>query len=129
MEFGPKLKEYRERAGVNQRQLALAAGLDPASINRFESGQRSPARRADVERLAAELGLGAGERDDLLWSAGYFPALYGRVPPTDPTLVLVARVLADDHLSEAEKAEYRTVVAAISRRWAGGSAAADGGGA
>ncbi len=118
MEFGLQLRVYREQAGLSQRDLANASGCDAASINRFESGKRNPSERSLVEGICDALGLGERERDDLLWSAGFLPGVYEGVPPTDPTLMLVARVLQAPELSEGERAEFRTVVETIARRWA-----------
>ncbi len=119
MEFGVRLKAYREAAGLSQNALARKSGLNPASINRLESGERSPSNRSLVEGICDALGLAPTERNELLGSAGHLPEVYASVPPTDPTLMLVARVLGDGRLAEDEKGEYRAVIEAISRRWAG----------
>jgi transcriptional regulator with XRE-family HTH domain len=119
MDFGAKLKMYRERAGLSQRDLARESGFDAASINRFESGKRSPDERARLEDICNALGLRGADRDDLLWSAGYLPAIYDAVPPTDPTLGAVARVLADERLTPEDKEEFRAVLGSLARRWQG----------
>ncbi len=119
MTFGSKLKEYREKAGLSQQDLARASSLDKASINRFESGQRSPSERARVEDICAALKVEGAQRDALLWSAGYLPAVYDTIPPTDPTLLAVARALAATGLDERERVELRTVVETIANRWVG----------
>lgn len=124
MEFGTKLRQYRERAGLSQRDLARESGFDAASINRFESGKRSPDDRARLEAICDALGLEGASRDDLLWSAGYLPAAYDAVPPTEPVLLRVAALLGDARIPEADRREFGMVVEAIARRWA---AAADGG--
>lgn len=118
MEFGLKLKAYREQAGLSQRDLAASSGCDAASINRFESGKRSPSERSLVEEICTALKLEGRERDDLLWSAGFLPEVYENIPPTDPALMMVARVLEARELSESDRAEFRTVIEAIARRWA-----------
>lgn len=117
MEFGAKLKAYRERAGMSQNALARAAGLNPATINRMEKGERSGSNPELVEKICDALGLTGADRDDLLGSAGHLPDVYERVPPSDPTLLAVAGVLADERLSEADRAELRTVLDALCRRW------------
>lgn len=119
MDFGTRLRGLRERAGLSQNALARASGLNPASINRLESGERSPGSREIVEQIAGALGLPPGDRDQLLGSAGHLPDAYARVPPTDATLLAVAGVLGDERLGEAERAEYRAVIEAVSRRWRG----------
>ena len=121
MEFGAKLKAYRGRAGMSQNALARASGLNPASINRLESGERSPSNRTVVEQICDALGLSPTERDDLLASAGHLPDVYARVPPSDPTLLGVAQVLADSQLTEADREEFRSVIESLSRRWIGTS--------
>lgn len=117
-EFSEKLKAYREGRGISQNALARASGLNPASINRLESGERSPSNRALVEQICSALGLSVPERDDLLTSAGHLPDVYASVPPSDPTLLAVAGVLAGDGMSADELAEFRGVIETISRRWA-----------
>jgi transcriptional regulator with XRE-family HTH domain len=41
--FGPRLKELREQAGLTQPQLAERAGLAKAGIANLEQGRTSPA--------------------------------------------------------------------------------------
>ena len=125
MGFGAKLKAYRERAGMSQNALARASGLNPASINRLESGERSPSNRTLIEQICDALGLDAGGRNDLLASAGHLPDVYERVKPSDPTLLAVAGVLGDERVSPEDKSEFRAVLDALARRW--GSATRPGG--
>jgi len=40
--FGDMLKSHRERAGLNRRQLALKAGINPAYLQRIETEIASP---------------------------------------------------------------------------------------
>lgn len=120
-EFSEKLRAYREGRGVSQNALARASDLNPASINRLESGERSPSNRALVERICSALALSPQERDDLLASAGHLPDVYASVPPSDPTLLAVAVVLAAEELSPEEVAEFRSVIEAVARRWLHGS--------
>jgi len=40
--FGKVLREYRDRAGLSQEELADAAGLDRTFIGMLERGQRQP---------------------------------------------------------------------------------------
>ena len=55
-EFGERLRRARERAGLGQRDLADAAGVGVATVNRLERGQ-TQARPVTVRRLAAALGV------------------------------------------------------------------------
>src|SRR5262245_54646362 len=41
--FGPRLRELRERAGLTQVQLAERAGLHPQGVVKLERGEREPA--------------------------------------------------------------------------------------
>ena len=117
VEFGAKLKAYRERAGMSQNALARASGLNPASINRLESGERSPSNRELVERICDALELEGPDRDDLLSTAGHLPNAYDLVSPSDPTLLTVARALGDPAVPPEDKAELRSIIEALCRRW------------
>jgi transcriptional regulator with XRE-family HTH domain len=106
---------------MSQNALARASGVDPANVNRYESGKRPPSNRAHVEQLAGALGLGAEERDELLASAGHAPDVYERVGLSDPTLRAVAAALGDEELSSEDRSEFRAVVEALARRWRAGT--------
>jgi transcriptional regulator with XRE-family HTH domain len=114
--FGQVLRTLRERAGLSQSALARRAGLDPSFVNRLESGQRG-ADRAVAEALIDGLGLAPADADRLLAAGGHLPALFARLGLHDPTLQLVAQVLADERLSPEERAAFRQVVELIGRRW------------
>jgi transcriptional regulator with XRE-family HTH domain len=47
-----RVRELREEAGVSQVRLAVAAGMDPATLNRLEMGKASPNLKT-LERLAS----------------------------------------------------------------------------
>jgi transcriptional regulator with XRE-family HTH domain len=55
------LTRLREERGWNRRELARAAGVDPATITRLERGDRDP-RAVTVARVA--MALGDGELHD-----------------------------------------------------------------
>jgi transcriptional regulator with XRE-family HTH domain len=40
--FGQRLRELRAERGVSQDTLALATGIHPTAIGRFERGDREP---------------------------------------------------------------------------------------
>lgn len=42
-EFATRLRQVRELAGMEQKELAALAGLPATSISHFESGRREPA--------------------------------------------------------------------------------------
>jgi transcriptional regulator with XRE-family HTH domain len=113
--FGALLRSYRERARLSQSALARQAGLDASFVNRVESGQRG-AEREPVEALIGALQLPSEEADRLLAAAGHLPALFVRVGLHDATLQLVARVLTDESLSAAERADFRRIVAQLGAR-------------
>jgi transcriptional regulator with XRE-family HTH domain len=113
--FGPLLRSYRERAGLSQSKLARLAGLDASFINRVESGQRG-AEREPVEALVGALQLPQEDADRLLAAAGHLPAVFVQVGLHDPTLQLVARILADEQLSEVDRTAFRRVVAQFGAR-------------
>lgn len=114
--FGGVLRGLRERAGLSQSALARQAGLDPSFVNRLESGQRG-ADRGVVDALARGMGLDAAATDRLLAAGGYLPGVIARLGFDDPTLQLVAQILADERLPPADRTEFRQVVEAIGRRW------------
>lgn len=114
--FGSLLRAYREQAGLSQSALARRASLDPSFVNRLESGQRS-AERSVAEKLVAALHLEAADADRLLAAGGHLPALFARVGLQDPTLQLVAQILADERLSPVDRDEFRQVVRMIGQRW------------
>lgn len=120
--FGMVLRGFRERAGLSQSALARRAGLDPSFVNRLESGQRG-ADRAVAEGLARALDLNPTEMDQLLAAGGHLPLLLARLGPQDPTLQLVARILADERLSDADRAAFRQVIELIGQRWSSTEAA------
>jgi DNA-binding XRE family transcriptional regulator len=64
--------QYLTTVPLSQGELARRAGIDPASVNRYEGGRKHPSR-ADAERLADGLDLGPTERAALLVAAGYWP--------------------------------------------------------
>ena len=55
-----RLKEWRERRFLTQRELAAAAGTTAATVNRLERG-RHAARISTVRKLAAALAVDPAE--------------------------------------------------------------------
>lgn len=55
-EFGKRLRQFREDAGLSQNALARLAGLDPTSLSRMETTLRGNPRRSTVDRLCRALG-------------------------------------------------------------------------
>lgn len=117
--FGPLLRDYRVRVGLSQNQLARRAGIDPAYVNRLErSGPDGGVpRRRIVLSLAAALELGPVDRERLLIAAGLCPESIARLGSWDPTLGLVAGVLADLRLSADDRADFRELLRIVAARW------------
>lgn len=110
--FGVLLATYRERVQRSRNGLALEVGVDPSYLTRIEHEEREPPRRDIVLALARGLRLTPFERNQLLVEAGHAP-----VVAWSPTLQSVVDVLEDWSLSEAERAEFASVVASVARRW------------
>ena len=106
-DFGELARRWRERAGLSQNALARRMGVNPAYVNRLEHGGRGAGNRELVESLASALALSPAERDALLAAAGHWPASLQRLGPSDPTLRLVADVLADPTLPEQARGLFR----------------------
>jgi transcriptional regulator with XRE-family HTH domain len=107
--FGILLKNYRERAGLSQSELAVQAGLSASTISRVENGERSPLRRRrQVLALAKALDLSQGDTDALLSAADLAPSTAPELSlhPRDETLYRIARELevlrSDPQLSPAQ---------------------------
>ena len=117
--FGPLLRDYRVRVGLSQNQLARRAGIDPAYVNRLErSGPDGGVpRRRVVLSLAVALELGPVDRERLLIAAGLCPESIARLGSWDPTLGLVAGVLADPRLSADDRADFRELLRIVAARW------------
>lgn len=53
-EFGIKLRSIRKEKGITQKVLADKAGMSFMTIQRYESGERTP-KISDIERIASAL--------------------------------------------------------------------------
>jgi transcriptional regulator with XRE-family HTH domain len=64
---------FRKRAGLTQDQLAERVRMNPGVYRRYETGERAISV-ADLDRIAAALGVGAGDiwRDARRHTAGVF---------------------------------------------------------
>lgn len=56
-----KLREARDAAFMSQRDLAMAAGITHATVNRLEKGHIKRARGSTIRRMADALGIEPGE--------------------------------------------------------------------
>jgi transcriptional regulator with XRE-family HTH domain len=59
-----RLRQVMNQSGLNSRQIALRAGLDPNVVQRFRMRERPNIRIATVDRLARALGLFLIRADD-----------------------------------------------------------------
>jgi transcriptional regulator with XRE-family HTH domain len=55
MSLAEKVKQQREKLGMNQKQLAETSGITQATISRIESGQVKELKSGALKRLAAAL--------------------------------------------------------------------------
>ena len=103
IEFSIKLRNYREKAGISQSELARLAGIAPSYVSRVEAGERTPPRRNVVIAIAKALKLSYAERNELLLAASYAPTNIGSIAKTHPTMQLLADVLEDGRVPAGEK--------------------------
>jgi transcriptional regulator with XRE-family HTH domain len=82
--FGAQLRSWRQRRGLTQLALALAADVSARHLSWLEADKSQPSR-AMVLRLAERLDMPLRERNGLLLAAGYAP-MYGERGLDDPAL-------------------------------------------
>jgi len=82
--FGSQLRSWRQRRGLTQLALALAAEVSARHLSWLEADKSQPSR-AMVLRLAERLEVPLRERNGLLMAAGYAP-MYGERGLGDPAL-------------------------------------------
>jgi transcriptional regulator with XRE-family HTH domain len=115
--FAEQLKKFRLRSGMSQRAVARASGINPAIINRLESGDRQPSSPEQVTAIAEALGLPSEHADSLLSAAGYWPGVILALGPRDETLLSVARVLAGTGVEEGSRARFRHTIRLLVEQW------------
>lgn len=64
-QFGERMREVREAAGISGKQLAAVAGVTQPTISKIETGKMLPSVEM-VTRLAEAIGLDTEVREDLL---------------------------------------------------------------
>ncbi len=72
-EFGEALARYRNEAGLNQRELGAAIGLDSTQVNKIERGHRPALGAKYMIPLVRALRLNQTQAKDLVQLAGYSP--------------------------------------------------------
>ena len=72
-QIGQLLREWRERRGSTQLDLALDAGVSARHLSFIETGRSKPGAEV-ILRVAEQLGIPLRERNQLMLAAGYAPA-------------------------------------------------------
>jgi transcriptional regulator with XRE-family HTH domain len=70
VEYGETLARYRIEAGLNQRELGAAIGLDSTQLNKIEHGHRPPLRAKYMKPLVRALRLEKSQAEKLVDLAG-----------------------------------------------------------
>ena len=60
MKLGPRIREFRQQAGLSQEKLAWNAGIAPAFLGQLERGLKSPTVKT-LEKLANALNISVAE--------------------------------------------------------------------
>jgi transcriptional regulator with XRE-family HTH domain len=108
--FGGRLRWWRERRGLSQLDLAVAAESTQRHVSFLESGRASPSREM-ILRLAVVLDLPLRQQNALFLAAGYAPA-WRESALSAPELARVNDAL--DHML-AQQEPYPAFV--VDRRW------------
>jgi transcriptional regulator with XRE-family HTH domain len=108
--FGARLRGWRERRGLAQLDLAVAAETTQRHVSFLESGRATPSREM-ILRLAAALDLPLRQQNALFLAAGYAPP-WRESPLSAPELARVNGAL--DHML-AQQEPYPAFV--LDRRW------------
>lgn len=113
--FSEQLREYIERAGITDAELARSIGVRRQTIFRWKEGVvERPRNRDDVLRCAEKLRLTPAERDGLLTAAGFAP----EQPPVASRAAAVDTSTAGDGVSTAPAAPARQPAAVPWPIWA-----------
>ena len=90
-EFGPVLRDWRQRRRRSQLALASDAGVSQRHISFLETGRSNPSREM-VVHLGVVLDLPLRDRNAMLLAAGFAP-VYAERSLDDPDLASVRRAL------------------------------------
>jgi transcriptional regulator with XRE-family HTH domain len=104
-----RIRDLREERGLTQVRLAVAADMNPATLNRIEQGKANPNLKT-LERLAVALGV---EVADL------FPKVQSPLPETDQERrTAEAEVIADyERLTREFRISWRDALNALAAPW------------
>jgi transcriptional regulator with XRE-family HTH domain len=108
--FGRLLKEWRNRRGLSQLDLALAVRTSQRHLSFIESGRATPSRDM-ILRLSGAMDIPLRQQNALLLAAGYAP-VWGERDLSAPDLAMVNTAL-DCMLGQHEP--YPAFV--VDRRW------------
>lgn len=98
-EFGLRLRELRQRAGLSQRELAEKVGVNFTYLSKIESGAMPPPSQKIILKLAEVLNV---DQDELTILAGKIPAD-------------IAEILKDREILERLRARLATKETAMQR--------------
>src|SRR5215470_3282129 len=108
--FGQLLKEWRNRRGLSQLDLALAVRTTQRHLSFIESGRAAPSRDM-ILRISGTMGIPLRQQNALLLAAGFAP-VWGERDLSMPDLAMVNTAL-DYMLGQHEP--YPAFV--VDRRW------------
>ena len=91
IDVGSLLRAWRQRRGMTQLDLALAAELSAKHLSFLETGRSLPSRET-LLRLGRILDVPLRDRNMLLVAAGFAPS-YRKTPLDDPAMAQVRRAL------------------------------------
>jgi tetratricopeptide (TPR) repeat protein/DNA-binding XRE family transcriptional regulator len=115
--FGELLREYMERTGISDAELARTLGVRRQTIFRWKEGTVARPRHVeDVMRCAERLRLRPEERDLLLVAAGFPPENSPTSPPRAATVPLEAAETSLE--SQSQAAPARVSRRGVPPRWA-----------
>jgi len=108
--FGPLLRDWRNRRGISQLEMALRSGVSQRHVSFLETGRAKPSREMVIQ-LAGALDVPLRQQNALLLAAGFAP-IYRESDLGAPELSEVRHAL--DHML-AQQEPYPCVV--IDRLW------------
>jgi tetratricopeptide (TPR) repeat protein/transcriptional regulator with XRE-family HTH domain len=112
--FGELLKEYMDRTGISDAELARTLGVRRQTVFRWKEGSVvRPRHPEDVLRCAQRLRLTAEERDELLMAAGFPPQSTPALPPPAVSAPPGTKEIVAELLQAPTQAARR----GVSRRW------------
>ncbi len=97
--FGQLLRERRRQAGISQRKLAEAVGVDFSYVSKLENDRLSAPAAETVVRLAEAIGTSP---DELLAAARKIPGEVGDEVVREPAAQRFLRMASNMKLSGAE---------------------------